>query len=514
MTTKSLAYQNHPEKWTITLLNQDISSYTTSNINVSQSLDLSNISEILAGSASIEIDNQNDDFSTDRTPNFFTRNDYVRTGRNAPIIIRAGYNVNGTITDEIIFEGFINNIRFNKKTKVATLEAIDQSSDLREDNLVNFGVQKSSRLGQNTAGTSIHGEYPFSEAVTPVSDESVFPFLNGVVMKDVVQLDGVEYRETNFALNSDNTAIETQIAITGTTPLLTALYKAPFKYSPVRDSVLKIAYRYNIGKRLIKLGGVSSIDPHFEPLGKIQYYTEQSGTAIDPTDTFEFTGFITDFIYDEDTGNFYFLESSFDPDIFPRLVRYSLLDSEFRILFTAPSHFEWWQLASGDFNTFYIGQTTGTWTGGKPDLGAYNAGETGVQTSIRQHNITTSTDQTFNTSGTRRLQLAYFYNYGFNPHMGEGLYGNPRYGFRPDSRFGFIFHDDKLYYRFANTTHFGLASMTSSGTLATVINIPRDGRNNESSFDFDINPSSDLAYGSHTVRSKTDSTHLVYEKSL
>ena len=514
MDTKDLSYQNHPIKWSVSILSQDISDKVTSVSNTRQSLDISNLTEIEAGAANIQVRNEDNDFSTDRDSNFFTRYDFVKTGYFAPIEVKAGFDVNGTVTDETIFWGYVNRIDFNKKTKTATIEAIDKTTILRRDNLVNFGLQKSSRLGFNTAGTSIQGEYPFDDAVTPVSDESVFPFLNGNIMKNVSNLEGIEYEQTNFALNDARTAIETQVATSNPTDLITALYKAPFKYSQVKQNALDIISRYFVKKKRLSIGGVNNIDFHFDSLGKVQYSTTQSGVAPNPTEQFEYKGFITDFTYDESTSNFYLLESSFDQTVFPRLIQYNLIEDRYRILFTAPAHFEWWLLATGDFNTFYIGQTTGTWVQGRPNLGAYNSSETGVQTSIRQYNVTTSTDQTFNTSGTNRLQLAYYYHYGFNPQQGGSIRGDSRYGFRGDSRFGFIFYNTRLYFRFANTTNFGLASMTSSGTIAEVITIPRDNRNNEASFDFTINPSSGVAYGSHTRRDRTESVHMVYEKSL
>ena len=516
MVTQELCYQNHKPKWTVTILEQDITDLIENTIRTSKSLDTVNLTEVEVANATIDLQNEDNNFSTDRASNFFTTNRHVHTGYKAPIVIRAGFDINGTTQDKIIFTGYINDISFSPKSKIATITAVDNTSILRENTVDNFGLQKSSRLSYNTAGTNIYGEYPFAEH--PVSDESVYPFLNGEVMKNIGQLEGIEYSQKNFALNEDRSAIQTQVAVTGPVSLITSLYKVPYRNISIERSIARIIDRYRISKRELAIRGVSNAPDHFSSRGKVQYAVNQSGINTAQTEQFRFNGFITDYLFDEDNQTFYFLESSFDSDINPRIISYNLFTDSHEVEYTAASHFEWWQITTGDFNTFYIGQTTGTWSNNVPSSGAYNPAQTGAQTSILQWVRGASPPNnaaTYNSSGNRRYTPAYFYSYGFNSDTSaNSIRNNTDYGFRPDSRFGFIYHNDKLYFRFTNSTESGVATMTSTGTIADVYTFPNDERNNECSHDFTIDTSADLLYGSHTRKSLTDSVHITYEKDI
>ena len=516
MVTQELCYRNLPAKWTVTILDQDVSDLVQGTIKTNKSLDTVNLTQVEVGNAVIQLKNDDNNFSTDRDTNFFTTNRHVYTGYKAPVMIRGGFNNNGTVTDKILFIGQIQNVSWDVKGKIATVTAIDNTATLRESVLDNFGIQRSSKLNPTTASDSVNREYGLPGA--PVSDESVYPFVNGNVMKNVGQLDGIEYSDRNFALNSDRSAIEAQIGVAGTIPLVTSIYRAPFRNISVANSVLRILERYNVSKKELDVGGVSNVAPHFASRGRIQYSIEQLGRNPAETAEFKFNGFITDFAFSDASQTFYFLESSFDADVYPRVISYSILDDVYAVEFTAPNHKEWWNIATGDFNTFYIGQTDGRWSNDVPTSGAYNPAQTGAQTSILQWVRGASPPNnaaTYNTSGNRRYTPAYFYSYGFNAtSAANSIRSNIDYGFRPDSRFGFIYHDNKLYFRFASSTNSGVATMTSTGTIADVFIFPNDGRNNECSHDFAIDSTNDLLYGSHTRKSLTDSIHITYEKDI
>ena len=246
--------------------------------------------------------------------------------------------------------------------------------------------------------------------------------------------------------------------------------------------------------------------PFFAALGRLQSRLTQDT----PDEAYSWMGTVTDFLVDGN-GTVYALLSDRVSDVKPRLIRYEPQVDRMRVLYQASTHFEYWRLASADFDTFYILKTTGTREAGLPVLASYNPSESNTaappQTSVTKYVASTrARTEILNTGVAQRPQLSTFHFYGQQ---------RERLGFVPDTRQNFAVARGVLWYRYASRSSFGLGRYRESdGALAMEISIRRDGRNNEASFDFFLDETGNKIYGSHTTQTTTRSRILVYEKPL
>lgn len=234
---------------------------------------------------------------------------------------------------------------------------------------------------------------------------------------------------------------------------------------------------------------------------------------------FGWNGYVTDYVRNTN-GDMYFLYSHWGGTLRPQLIKYTAATDTWGTVYQASDHAEWWQLATDDYNEFFIIQTNGSYERGVPRLGTYNPAEGSAQTSILKVNATAGTATLPYATGTFRPQMAVHYWYGFVSGTGNLRVNNSRFGFLPDTRTGFHVAENAVWYRYANSTQFGLARIRASNGTGeeAVITINRDEFGNEASFDFTLDVSNRTIYGAHTsigVSSGTlKSRLLVYSKSM
>ena len=501
-------------------------------------MDTGFLTEFQTGDCQVTFQDPEGIFSTAKASNFFTDRNWSPTGYLARFELFGGFKPpKGELEEELVFKGSIINIEQNAKTRDVTITASENAEISRED-VNNFGIQKGFVLPEGDQD-SIHGVYEFASQLSPVAEDSALPTLKGensagtavsqfMSQKNVLDTFG-DLKETNFAVTdgAEGSELLTEEAVTSLTDVeMEARFKAPLRYSPIFSIVRRIANYYNVHIEEINVPEPDISTYHFTAMGRVPYKITYSSVAQDADgDEREFAwhGEITDFISNVETRCMYLLLSDRDDKVKPRLIEFDTLNDSVRVLTTADSHAEWWKLATEDYSTFYILQSESEFEGNIPALGTYNPSEynavSSAQTSILKYDMSAGTrENKVNTGNVYRPQLAMYYHYGFTRGTGTTYPNNERLGFLPDTRHNFMFARGVLWYRFASRAYFGLARYDPTSDSATrEILIPRDGRNNEASFDFTIDVVSDTEgtiYGSHTSRTDTESRLLVYKKAL
>lgn len=530
------AFKNQSVRWRVLILGQDISNMLSHSDIGSIRFQLDNVflTEFQSGDCQLVLSDPDGIFSTAKSSNFFTANEWARTGYLADVEIYGGYEDPTGLEETLVFHGEILNVQQNSKTRLVEITVTD-SADIHREEVNNFGIPKEFSL-RHTGQTSIRGSYEFDSRLSPVSDDSVGATLHGenslgtvvnlsMIEKDVLD-DYGDLKETNFNVVEGNagSVLQTEKEVTSLSDVrVSAKFKSPYRYRPVTEIVNDIAIFYNLRLSELSLLEPQIADRHFSTLGRVGYAISEGTRRAE--EEFSWEGDVTDFIIDTSTRFFYFLVSeSSNPvhrsTVKPRLFEYDALRDEYRVLVQAAAHEEWWGLTTPDFETFYILKTTGIFEGDLPRLATYNPSEYNTaaqpQTSVLLYNKTTNNlREVLNTGTSQRPQIAAYYHYGFYAGNTTNYRTNERFGFLPDTRHNFTWNRGVLWYRFARRSGFGLARFNeSTNTIVEEISIPRDGRNNEASFDFIIDETDSKIYGAHTVQTQTRSQFLLYEKAL
>ena len=532
MALQDFVYHNFEVTWRVDILGTDVSDrIALSGIgSIRQTLDTQILTEFQSGDCQLTLSDPDGDFSTSKDDNFFTENAWAASGYLARIEVFGGYRnpSTGASEETRVFKGFILSVNRDSKTGTVTLNASDNAAIHRQQ-VSNFGMTQRMELPEG-ARRSIRGTYDVNPLITPISDDSVTATLSGTtaagsasseVMREKKTFDDFgELSETAFQMQQSRgqSRLLTEEAVsTLTDATVSAQFKTPYRYQHILNNVRSVSGYFNIQNDRVLAIEPEEANRFFASLGRLQARYEQD-TA---DETFSWRGNVTDFIVHPETQVIYALISGTRagsvPNVLPRLVSYDSISEVSRVLYTPDTYQEYWRLATADFDTFYILKSSGRREQGRPQLATYNPSEWNAdalpQTAIVQYQVSEQTvSEIDNMDDEHHPQLA-----TYHAGLGDVVGGRreERLGFVPDTRQNFTFARGVLWYRFANRTSFGLNRWRAADdNLHHEITILRDGRNNEASFDFIIDEAKDKIFGAHTTQSSTESTLLVYQKSL
>ena len=530
--------------WSVTLMGEDVSADVERIDNVSTSLDVPDLTEYVVSDVRVTLFNNRNDYSPDKSSNFFTDRMGTANGFNAEIVIEAGFSEDGTDSRMPVFSGRVVEVSHDVTPNSIQLVAVDRRIELQNNPITDFGLEKNNEI-QRVARSGPRGHHIFGEQVIPVSAESVREVQldtgqgTSTMMERQFLRDEGQLMPTNYLVDDAGEGIETE-ALTGENATINATYKAPYRGISIKRAIERILDKHDIEIRQnsINIEPIRLGEAIWNSHGRVGYELESirsetgAGRLQRNDYPFEWRGHVTDYVCDArnpDARVFYFLYSHKDQDTIPVLFKYEEESDSWSRVQNAPNHQEWWQLAaSSDFQTFFILRTNSTFEAGLPKLGTYNPAlgarpEDRVDTSCLR--VDTSTDPPTLTSMLEtvdlRPQLSMNYWYGFRNTLPRGLKTNPLYGFLPDTRTGFQISGNALYYRYASDRQFGLArSRLTGGTAESVIAITRDNFHNHASFDFviDTTASPNVIYASHTnmarVNTELQSRLLVYKRDV
>ena len=511
-----MAAINTPVQWEVMLLGQDISEDVESIGTLTNTLDVPRLTEYIVSDVSMRLMPNRYDYAPDKSSNFFTDNGHDASGYKAALVVKGGFRGEALQT---LFSGRVIELTHEVVGQGFNLVATDRSIDLRDETITDFGIPKNNNLDPAGEQVGIRGRYNFAEPVTPVSEGSVSGTLGSHALTEVQNFDQEGMlSETEFQLGAGFTSIETEIADSASpTRILNTTYKAPFRGVSIDRIIRELLSAYSIPSTTAVLPEPIVTDPHWSYFSRPSYEIESPAPGPN-NHLFGWNGYVTDFVR-QGNGDMFFLYSHRGSEFRPKLIKYVASTDTWETITTAATHAEWWQLATTDFDEFFIIQTTGTWSTGLPTFGTYNAAEAGRATSIVKYTISTRQTNTYVNSGNIRPQLAVHYWSGFIKGTGHPLRNNARFGFLPDTRTGFHVAENAVWYRYANATQFGLARIrTATGSGEAVITNTIDEFANEASFDFTLDVSSRTIYASHTSIGESAGTlrtrHLVYTRSM
>lgn len=287
--------------------------------------------------------------------------------------------------------------------------------------------------------------------------------------------------------------------------------KAPYRWKNILFLVNAILDYYGIENSVVLRDLFELTEDYFSTNGRIGYDLENN---VDPANPFQegvetaifWTGYPTDFLVDDD--KFYFLYSSRLGN--PSIIEYDGLTDTYREVYKRSSHAEWWKFVKDGDNFYILSTTRSSVDVSNPVLGAYDPTEPSPATLIEQLDISTNTLTTLIPSNhANKPVVGMYYQMGFDPN---GADDNVRQGIQPDTRKSFILHNSLLYYIYANNLSCGIARTTLAGVTNSFVVIPRDSYFNHLGLDFTIN--GNVLYGAATFQKDTQSSRIVYKKSL
>ena len=493
---KQLSYSGHPIALTVKIHGQIIPDHITAVDDILRGVDYPNLTEFRIGEASVTLRDIHGDFSPNNDANFFTQHGGLRTGRNSPVEIEAGFIVDGTRHTETLFKGII--IRLVQDAKAATVKAIcaDGVGGLRSDALTDFGITRHFMLVEALNRTGENGFYPILDAVMPASQGS--PVLATRTGESIAPVQKLKTEGTlnprNYVMDAEGVRTEGGFIVNRQVGYPQLQMKSPYRYRHIQDIIADILTHAGITDSEIEIPE-QTVDPHFSSNGRVNYNLIGNIGSSNPV---TWNGYVTDQIHDAANGKKYFLYNKHrnNPNGFSQITVYDEATRTETKLHGFSSATEVWKFTKF-LNTFYILATTG---------GNYDANESRCETQILQVGIVSGSEAVFVPhTVSLRPQLAHYY-------AGVGSVHH-----KPDSRRQLIYREnDGLYYAYVNRRNrtFGIAKATNPNIAPTaVITINIDNYENHAGIGFDINAAGVLSGGTTFVSAGKSQT-LIFKKSL
>ena len=396
---------------------------------------------------------------------------------------------NPTYTPYLLFQGvIIANIDPLSEVRVR-LKASDISYHLRKSDMRSnrLGIRKAAET-QAGSTTAIEGVYRLAPEMQPAlaSDANAQSDRRAITLKDTANPTISAVRDyTGFLTETD---VRTEGGLLDEAVLMR--YKTPHRTVPAEQALHYLsktdrAYSVSADIHIPELD-----EAFFSPRGNVAYNTEPGRTERVPVD----------WIYDATDKQMYILLSAPDAHIASRLIQVDYETHRSQLLYEFERGRTAWQLASEDFDTFYI--LTAASTDGI-DRSAENAARDTQQIAYaydsaapesdtritRYHKSFDDTTDFIDDTVSLTPQVGCHYWVGF----GNEHYQNTYSGIQPHTRSRFIATDGSLHYRYATDTEFGVAKAPADGTAVTALfTETHDAFFNHLNFAFDIDTTGDV----------------------
>ena len=480
----------------------------TSNINAS--LDLKNVNVFKRGEATIHLNAKGGYYNSEFADNFWQTNNLNQNGHLNTVDIYLEYLQDNTWrTQRILFEGLILKWEESIKNIQVTLNCVDASFFLRQIQIAGSG----------------HG-IPKLAALYPPPNAETEPVKEGVYTPDTALLPlnldkqakawvHTETLELKDVVNQPETLLERKGFLSD------ADLKTQGGYLEDALSVL-LQFRTNPRNRkaaalvdaLTKLGRVYSVDTDFEAYAKDAHISTNGNIAFN-TESGRILRLPVAWLHDDTTDRVYVLLSNSSNTIADELGVYDVEKDIYRVLESFDPSLAVLQLATTDFDTFYIlaapaidaavDRSAADVDTDTVALG-YDAAEGAKSTILKYVHADDWTMTLVDTDTDLPPQVGLHYWVGFEniDHLWQGI--------QPASRATFEIHNNLLYYRFATAEKFGVAAVDADGNTQEIISVSdRDGYMNHLNFAFDIDTNGEVFFA-YAQGTPTDSK-LVIESS-
>ena len=480
---------------------EDITEFVDSVSEIDLSLDTQFLNVQKVSEATIVLNDPEGYFSSGSYSNFFSDRDLNRSGFNVPISIQYGYQTDIGASTRILFFGRILRVSQETGSAKATIVAIDYSSDILSSSLQDFGVSKKIIYTSSGLIGKYHGEYNLSDIFLPISDQSLVGRARNFAIlrsqnKNSLKTEGIP-NWSNIKVSGNK--IESEGELIPYPPIFS--FKSPYRYLTI-DNILRnlltnqniFNYRFDL---VIPEGGIPN---HFQNVGSPVYQYEESQKFY-TRDWFRL-------------GNdSYYLLGALDRSENDKFIK-KQENKVITNLFISESNISLWKVAIEQTRNILWIWATEKYVGDSIPLGTFDSSESNNKTRLLKYEMNTDNLSTQIASNhTNVPQLAHRYILG---ERGSVL--NTRLYSIPDNRINAVnWYDesigDYLFYKFANSTHFGIANFDLvNETVTQIINEPNDTYGNSTCFDLTLQ--GDSVFFAYTTGTANSSTLYIKEYNV
>ncbi len=283
-------------------------------------LDYPDLTTFNIGNVHITLFDPDGEFNPNNTQNFWTAHwsradvlaHYNQVGYKGSVEIHLGYDNDGTIESEKLFDGEVTNIRVNLQPPEVVITAVDTSQNLRPSRVEDFGIEREVILPVDSEVTNF-GRYPFPPQSIP-SEKSVSALAN--ISKD--PMTDVGSIRTEGALSSlnyqvANNAIETEGGQLPDADLPVATYKDAYRYKRIETLITELLDAYDISDREIEILPTAAEEAHFASYGRPGL--ELQNLPADLLRQWHLNGYVKDVVYDSTNKKYYMLYGQRSPQL-------------------------------------------------------------------------------------------------------------------------------------------------------------------------------------------------------
>lgn len=444
------------------------------------------VNEYRANNADVTLNYRNGFYDSKFPNNFWATNNLAMNGYLEPIKIYVESLVDGVWIRNILFNGLILEPLVDIDEDIITFNCVDRSYALQETLTEGVGIDKYDAPAESDTA-SFEGVYEVEQSLRPISQDTA----SGVTGARSLQIrktrnapEGIVRGDVAFV---DGSTIRTQGGNLDEPPFVN--FKTNYHHIHAENAINELAKVGKVYNPDISLVEPTLDDPHIQSLGNVAFNVSKTRIQHTPQDR----------LYDSTADTVYFLLSNASAYVSDMLVSYDMQTHRYGVVTTFPEGVKTVQLATSDFDTFYILTCGGITLDRSRDplprdtvsvISEYDAVLPGSDCKVMRYVVSTDTltENFVPATNVRKPQVGLHYYAGFeNAHTldhYEGIY--------PENRSVFRIHNNLLYYRYASGNNFGVASVNASGTTTAVMTETKDAYKNHLNFAFDITPSGDV----------------------
>ena len=203
------AYQGYDAIFKVLIAGFDVTERVENIAEVSQNLDYPELNQWEPGECEFALIDPDGDFSTDNASNFFVGRGLPQSGSLVPVEIQYGFDVDGVAELETLFLGQITKISQRSEVGLSVIVANDAINALFSKDISDFGIDRHFRI-ELRDNQGVHGVYPISDFMLPISDGSVDIKKNAsesFTEVDQIAETGIFHRE-NYIVGADSVLSE------------------------------------------------------------------------------------------------------------------------------------------------------------------------------------------------------------------------------------------------------------------------------------------------------------------
>ena len=455
--------------------------------SIHHSLDVINPNEFVSDDASFVLSSDAGKYDGRVAGNFWDANGLNENGYLANVEIWVDILDDPTaIASKLLFEGLIIEVQSSINGVSAVVNCVDRTYTIKNTALASVGLEKYAALDR--VRETYEGVYAPDAGLLPIgrSDVSV---VSGF---EAVRVDGYQNAPESVAGGLSCYVTANQVLTRGgyfeDDPLLK--FRTPYQRRRLDFLIKRLSEASGYFNTKVEISTASlATERHITSRGNVAFNVDRTRT----------TRTVVDWVHDAGKDVFYFLLSHPSGYVRDILVSYNPVGDRYETLWTFAAGLAVVQLASSDYDTFYVlateasdfdrmespepsnysGAVTDNWDSSR---------ETGA-TRILRYVVSTDRETTFvDVDDDYPPQVGVHYMAGF-----ENLrHIRWREGIFSESRSRFVVYNNELYYRYATWEGFGVARADSSGSTSALLSADRDAYFNMLNFAFDVTADGDV----------------------